>query len=85
MKLRDLVDLCDPEMEIKIVTQGGSVPCMTVRKLVYGGEWAYLLDREVIQIDYIGILKKWLWPWSERTMAVWVEGLLFRSADREKD
>lgn len=83
MKLRDLAYLCDPEMEIKIVTQGGSAPCMTVDKL--SGEWTYLLDREIIEIHYMNILKKWLWPWSERTMAVWVEGLLFRSADREKD
>lgn len=85
MKLRDLVYLCDPEMEIKVLTQGGSAPCMTVRKLVYGGEWAYLLDREIIEIEYRNILKTWLWPWSERTIAVWVEGILFRSADRETD
>lgn len=82
MKLRDLVDLCEPDMEIKIIVQGGPVPCMTVDKLI-SGEYAYLLDRDIIGIDYCGILKKWFR--SVRTMAVWVEGVLFRSADREKD
>lgn len=82
MKLRELLDLCEPDMEIKIIVNGGNVPCMTVSKLI-SGEYAYLLDREIIGIDYLGILKKWFR--SVRTMAVWVEGWLFRPADRETD
>ncbi len=81
MILRELLDLCDQEMEIKINTQGGSVPCMTVNKLIFGGEYGFLLDREIIDIDYCNIIK----PWFRfvRTMRVWIEGVLFRSADGE--
>ena len=69
MQLKDLLELCEPDMEIKIVVQGRRVPCMTVDKLI-NGEYAYLLDREIVGIDYVGILKKWFR--SVRTMMVWV-------------
>lgn len=72
MKLRELVYLCDPEMEIKIIVQKKPlIPFMTVRKLIFGGEYAYLLDREINRIYYCNMLK----PWFRfiRTLAVWVD------------
>lgn len=57
MQLKDLLELLDPEMEIKIIAQKHPViPCMTVDKLI--GKYACLLDWDICLIDYCHILKK---------------------------